>query len=65
MAKVICWLLIFGGIYYAWQAGWFNGINEYFSESNRQARQEKVIHHEDGSYDVVKYRNVFDLLLGK
>ena len=41
MFKVICWLLIFGGIYYAWQAGWFNGINEYFSESARQARQEK------------------------
>ena len=34
-------------------------------ESAAKARQEQVIEHEDGSYTTVKYRNVFDLLLGR
>ena len=63
--KNFAWLILLGLLYFGWQAGWFNGITEYFSEANKQARQEKVIYHEDGSYDTVKYRNVIDLLLGK
>ena len=65
MEKVICWLLILGGIYYVWQAGWFNGITEYFSEANKQAREEKVIHYEEGNNSTVKYKNVFDLIFKK
>ena len=48
-----------------YQAGLFNGIISYFDESAAKARQEKIIEHEDGGYTTVKYRNVFDLLLGR
>ncbi len=65
MFKLIVWIIIFAGIYFAYQAGFFNGIINYFNESAIQARQEKVIEHEDGSYTTVRYRNVFDLLLGR
>ena len=65
MFKLIVWIIIFAGIYFAYQAGLFNGIINYFNESAMQARQEKVIEHEDGSYTTVRYRNVFDLLLGR
>ncbi len=62
MTRVLCWLIFLAIIYFGWQSGWFQPIFDYFSESARAARQEKVIHHEDGSYTEVKYRNVFDVL---
>lgn len=65
MFKLFVWLLVFAGIYFAYQAGWFNSIINYFEESARQARQERVIEEEDGSITTIKYRNVIDLLTGK
>ena len=65
MFKLFVWLLVFVGIYFAYQAGWFNSIISYFEESARQARQERVIEEEDGSITTIKYRNVIDLLTGK
>ena len=65
MFKLFVWLLVFAGIYFAYQAGWFNSIISYFGESARQARQERVIEEEDGSITTIKYRNVIDLLTGK
>ncbi len=62
MFKLFVWLLVFAGIYFAYQAGWFNSIISYFEES---ARQERVIEEEDGSITTIKYRNVIDLLTGK
>lgn len=62
MLRIFGWLIFFALIYYGWQSGWFTPIFNYFSEASRAARQEKVIHHEDGSYTEVKYRNVFDVL---
>ena len=62
MLRIFGWLIFFAIIYYGWQAGWFTSVLDYFSESSKAARQEKVIHHEDGSYTEVKYRNVFDVL---
>ena len=56
------WLVLLGILYYGWQAGWFDAIIDYFSESSRAAREEQVIEHEDGSITTVKYRNVFDVL---
>ncbi len=65
MFKLIVWIIIFAGIYFAYQAGMFNSIINYFDASAAKARQEKIIEHEDGGYTTVKYRNVFDLLLGR
>lgn len=65
MLRVFGWLVVLAVIYYGFQAGWFTGIINYFSESAKAARQEQVIEHDDGSITTVKYRNVFDLLLGK
>lgn len=65
MAKVFCWLIVLGALYYVYQAGWFNGIVEYFQDASKYSKQEKIIHHEDGSYSTIEYKNVFDLLLGK
>lgn len=65
MVRVFVWLLIIGAAYFAYQAGFFHNIGNYFSESAAKARQEKVIEHEDGSYTTIKYRNVFDVLLNK
>ena len=42
------WLVLLGILYYGWQAGWFDAIIDYFSESSRAAREERVIEHEDG-----------------
>ena len=65
MLRVFGWLIVLMILYYGYQSGWFNGIINYFSESSRNARQERVIEHEDGSISTVKYRNVFDFLLSK
>ncbi len=65
MFKVFVWLVVFACIYFAYQAGLFNSINSYFKEYTEKAKQEQIIEHEDGSYSTVRYRNVFDLLLGK
>ena len=65
MLRVFGWLIVLIILYYGYQSGWFTGIINYFSESSRNARQERVIEHEDGSISTVKYRNVFDLLLSK
>ncbi len=62
MFRIFGWLIVLAILYFGYQAGWFNAIINYFSESARQARQERVIEHEDGSYTTVKYRNVFDVL---
>ena len=65
MLRVFGWLIVLMILYYGYQSGWFNGIINYFSESSRNARQERVIEHEDDSISTVKYRNVFDFLLSK
>ena len=65
MLRAFGWLIVLMILYYGYQVGWFNGIMNYFSESSKNARQERVIEHEDGSISTVKYRNVFDLLLSK
>ena len=57
------WLVLLGVLYFGWQAGWFDQIISYFSESARNSRAEQVIEEEDGSITTVRYRNVFDLLL--
>ncbi len=65
MFKILMWIVVFIAIFYAYQAGWFNNIANYFSESAKYGRQERVIEEDDGSITTVKYRNVFDLILGK
>lgn len=65
MLRVFGWLIVLIILYYGYQAGWFTGIINYFSESSKNAREERVIEHEDGSITTVKYRNVFDFLLSK
>lgn len=65
MFKVFIWFIVLAGLYYAYQVGLFNNIMNYFSESSAQARQEKIIEHEDGGYTTVRYRNVIDLLMGR
>ena len=65
MLRVFGWLIVLMILYYGYQSGWFTGIINYFSESSKNARQERVIEHEDGSISTVKYRNVFDFLLSK
>lgn len=62
MLRVFGWLIVLAVLYFGYQAGWFNFIVDYFSDSAKQARQERIIEHEDGSYTEVKYRNVFDVV---
>ena len=65
MLRVFGWLIVLIILYYGYQSGWFTGIINYFSESSKNAREERVIEHEDGSISTVKYRNVLDFLLSK
>ena len=65
MLRVFGWLIVLIILYYGYQTGWFTGIINYFSESSKNAREERVIEHEDGSISTVKYRNVLDFLLSK
>ncbi len=65
MGKIAGWIILIVLIVVGYQAGWFNSIINYFSESSRQARQERVIEESDGSVTTVKYRNIFDILSGK
>ena len=61
MLRIFGWLIVLAILYYGYQSGWFTGIINYFSESTRNAREERVIEYEDGSFSTVKYRNVFDM----
>ena len=65
MFKILMWIVLFVALFYAYQAGWFHNIANYFSESERYGRQERVIEEEDGSITTVRYRNVFDMVLGR
>ena len=65
MQKLVSWIIFFVIVYFAYQAGWFNNMINYFSESSRQAREERVIEHPDGSITTVKYRNVLDMFFEK
>ncbi len=65
MYKVFLWIIFFIALYFAYQAGWFHNIANYFSESEKFGRQERVIEEEDGSITTVRYRNVFDIVTGK
>ena len=65
MLRVFGWLIVLIILYYGYQAGWYTGIINYFSESSKNAREERVIEHEDGSISTVKYRNVLDFLFTK
>ncbi len=65
MFKILKWLIVLVCIYMAYQAGWFNTIFSYFSDSAENAKQEQVIENEDGSYTTVRYRNILDILTGK
>lgn len=60
--RVFGWLILLAAIFFGYQQGWFDFVIDYFSESSRNAREERVIEHEDGSITTVKYRNVFDVL---
>ena len=65
MQKLVGWIIFFTIVYFGHQAGWFDYVINYFSDASRQAREERVIEHPDGSITTVKYRNIFDLLLKK
>ncbi len=63
MFKVLMWMALLIALFYAYQAGWFHNIANYFSESEKFGRQERVIEEEDGSITTVRYRNIFDMAL--
>lgn len=65
MLRLIAWIIVIAAFYFAYQAGWFQGIANYFSESERFGRQERVIVEDDGSITTVRYRNVIDILTGR
>ncbi len=65
MGKFIGWIVVLAVIFFAYQAGFFNGILDYFKMSAAKAGQEEVIEHEDGSITTVRYRNVFNVLFDK
>lgn len=64
MGKAIGWLIVAGIIFYAYQAGWFAAITNYFVDSAEKARQEQVIYEEDGSITTVRYRSPLQMLFG-
>lgn len=63
MFKVLMWMALLIALFYAYQAGLFHNIANYFSESEKFGRQERVIEEEDGSITTVRYRNIFDMAL--
>ena len=65
MGKLFFWVIVILLIVGGYKAGVFDPVVNYFSESAKYARQEKIIQEEDGSITTVRYRNIFDLLLGK
>ena len=64
MGKAIGLLILAGIIFYAYQAGWFATITNYFVDSAEKARQEQVIYEEDGSITTVRYRSPLQMLFG-
>ncbi len=65
MRSVLYWIIVIALIYCAYSAGWFNSIMNYFTDSAKFSKQEKVIYEEDGSVTTVKYKNFIDILTGK
>lgn len=65
MGKILGWLVVIGIIYFAYQAGWFNSIYNYFTDSANLATQEQVIETSDGTITTVRYKSIFDILLGR
>ncbi len=65
MGKFIGWIVVIAIIFFAYQAGFFNSILDYFRLSAAKAGQEEVIEHEDGTITTVRYKNVFNVLFDK
>lgn len=65
MYKLFLWLVFLLALFFAYKAGWFNSIVNYFVETDRYSKQEKVIENPDGSVTSVRYRNIIDIVTGK
>ncbi len=65
MGKLVGWIVVLAVLFFAYQAGYFNPILDYFKLSAAKAGQEEVIEHEDGSITTVRYRNIFNILFDK
>lgn len=65
MGKAIGWLIVAGILFYAYQAGWFAVITNYFIDSAEKTRSEQVIYEEDGSVTTVRYRSPLQMLFNK
>lgn len=64
MDKIVLWIVIFIGLFMAYQAGWFNNLLDYI-ENAKNYGQERVIEEDDGSLTTVRYRNIIDIVTGK
>ncbi len=64
MDKIVLWIVILLGLFMAYQAGWLNGVLEYFDHAKNYG-QERVIEEEDGSIKTIRYRNIVDIMNGK
>lgn len=64
MDKIVLWIVILLGVFMAYQAGWLNGVLEYFGQTKNYG-QERVIEEEDGTISTIRYRNIVDIMTGK
>ena len=65
MYRFFLWLLLFICLFFAWKAGWFDSIVNYFVHTEEYSRQEHVIQEDDGSVTTVRYRNIVDIVTGR
>lgn len=65
MGKVIGWVVFLIFIVWALQAGFFQTVFGYFQEAANRMTKEQVIHEADGSTTTIRYKNIFDILLGR
>ena len=65
MGKVVGWIVVIAAVFFAYQAGFFNSILDYFALSAAKAGQEETIQNPDGSITTVRYKNIFNILFDK
>ncbi len=59
IGQILTWVIILGGLYYAYRAGWITAAINYFNTSYQRSQQEEVIEHDDGSITTIKHRSIF------
>ncbi len=62
MQKVVYFIIFLLLVYVAYQAKWFDGAIEYFTELSKQQAQNTVIYDEYGNETIIEHKSIIERL---